>query len=232
VTDVRTTMESVMDQTVADEVAHFLWTYLAVRPEEVVIWHAGEKVKSDCSTGARIVSRTSGGPDPMGLHYAPYGNSTTACAHLHHLDNYSDLEVGDYVTMGYLGQDHMTVVRKKGNTPQEIILWSDGGPDAPNFYALAFDTRPHQLLRNPVANPIETPAEKLRAKTGFHSWAQWRTGRGPWVTYGKRNKRVRPNVRKRVPVRWWAMLAHQRWLLRKRRTNGIHPLTPKGKATA
>lgn len=209
-------MLRVMKATVADEAKNHSWLYRAIRPLRVVIWHLGLKVVSDCSTGARIVSRTADGPDPMGLHYAPYGNSATACAHLDHYDHVRELQVGDYVTFGILGHEHMAVVQALGPDP---LLWSDGHQGAPNNYRLSQDGRPYQLLRNPVEVVPETPKEKLRAKTGYWSWLQWYLGEGAWRHYGKRAKDVRPDVPRWVPLGWWKRLAHLMWLRRKKRAN-------------
>ena len=43
----------------------------------------------------------------------------------------------------------------------------------------------------------------LRRRTGFASWLAWRTGTGAWKAWGRRNKKVRPDVPRRIPAAWW-----------------------------
>jgi hypothetical protein len=54
--------------------------------------------------------------------------------------------------------------------------------------------------------PRETRERQLRRMTGFAAWAAWRTGTGAWKPWGKRNPRVRPDVKARIPKTWWARL--------------------------
>lgn len=202
-TDYRARLHTLMKETLADEAAHHSWTYAAVRPLEMPPrpWSKGKKVKADCSKGVQFLCWWAGCPnDPMGMHFGPYGNSSTLALHLHHLDKPSELKVGDIVTFGTGGGDHAAMVYEAGADP---LLWSNGHQGAPNTYRLSYDRRVHQLLHNPVPVYLETPADKLRAKTGFWSWVQWREGTGAWRHYPPLTKSVRPNVPRLIPPRWW-----------------------------
>lgn len=55
--------------------------------------------------------------------------------------------------------------------------------------------------------PPEQRERQLRRMTGYASWAAWRTGTGPWKGYGKRNPKVRPDVKARIPRTWWHRLS-------------------------
>lgn len=50
----------------------------------------------------------------------------------------------------------------------------------------------------------QSPEAKLRAREGFWSWLQWLLGEGDWQKHGRRNVRVRPNVPRKIPLRWWS----------------------------
>jgi hypothetical protein len=52
-----------------------------------------------------------------------------------------------------------------------------------------------------------TPADDLRARTGWPAWVAWRLGDGNWRPYGKANQRVRPRVPHVIPRAWWARLS-------------------------
>ncbi len=204
-TDVRGKMKSLMTATIQDQNANHTWTYAAIRPLPVpATWHPGQKVRSDCSKGCQYIAKWGGAPDPMGRRFDAYGNSTTMTAHLHHLDHPSDLEVGDYVTFGPDGNDHAATVMEKGADP---LLWSDGHQGAPNSYHLSYDRRERHYLRNPITVEPPTPQEKLRAKTGYWAWLQWKLGEGAWRKYKPSDPKVRPNVPKRIPLRWWRRYA-------------------------
>jgi hypothetical protein len=200
--DYRAKQKTLMRQTVADEAAHHDWTYLAARPRPVPpSWKPGQHVIGDCSKGCQFIDRWSGNPnDPMHMDYGPYGNSQTIWMHCQHLAHPSDLKVGDFVTFGYDGSEHAAKVYETGNDP---LLWSFGHQGAPNFYRLSWDRRPHQLCRNPVPKYTPTPDQILRAKTGWFAWMQWLNGTGDWHKKGKKNKHVRPNIPRRIPLRWW-----------------------------
>jgi len=202
-TDYRAKLHTLMKQTLADEAAHHTWTYAAVRPLAMPHrpWSAGQRVRGDCSKGVQFLCWWAACPnDPMGLHYGPYGNSSTLAMRLRHLSHASELKVGDIVTFGPGGNEHAAMVMEAGNDP---LLWSNGHQGAPNTYRLSYDKRVHQLLHNAVPVYLATPADRLRAKTGFWSWVQWREGEGAWRHYPPMAKSVRPNVPLVIPPHWW-----------------------------
>jgi hypothetical protein len=204
-TDVRLALAVTMRATLADEAAHHNWTYAAIRPEAMVgtrgHYPAGERIYSDCSKGVqRICFWTVGAPDPMKNGWGAYGNSSTICAVLAHLDHPSELLVGDPVTFGVNGDEHAAMTLEAGPDP---LLWSDGHQGAPNTYRLSWDRRDHQLLRLPVAVYVPTPQDLLRAKTGYWSWMQWKLGEGAWSHYAPAAAKVRPNVPIPIPKLWW-----------------------------
>jgi hypothetical protein len=202
--DYRARLKTLMEETLSDEAAHHNWTYLAVRPEAMPArpYVKGMKVRADCSKGVQYLCWWQRCPnDPMGMHWGPYGNSSTLALHCHHLDHAAELKVGDFVTFGYLGSDHATMVLEAGHDP---LLWSNGHMGAPNTYRLSYDRRVHQYLHNPIPAYILTTAEKLRLKTGFWSWVQWMEGTGSWRNYPPRTKSVRPHVPRVIPPLWWA----------------------------
>lgn len=200
--DLRARYAELMRDTLADE-AHFgTWTYHAVRPMPVPpSWQPRQKVVGDCSKGVQYICRWGGGPDPMKEQYDVYGNSSTLWLKNQHLDHASDLLVGDFVTFGNNGDEHATMVLETGSDP---LLWSFGHQGAPNTYRLSQDGRARQFLRNPVGTYVPTPADKLRAKTGWFAWMAWYQGEGDWAKYAPRTQAVRPHVPKLIPPTWWA----------------------------
>ena len=211
-TAVRAELGKLMHATLADEAAHHDWTYHAVRPTSNPprVWKPGMKIVGDCSKGVQFLCHWAPGcPDPMGNNWDVWGNSSTIYFHLHHLDHPSQLQVGDPVTFGRYGRDHAAMVMEKGNDP---LLWSFGHPGAPNAYRLSWDRREHQLLSlmSDDPKPKPTPADKLRAQTGFYAWVSWRLGEGPWLHYDQMNPKVRPNVPKNIIMSrptWFPTLA-------------------------
>ncbi len=208
----RQRLQALMQETLNDEKLHGAWTYLAVRPMTPPLsWKPGQHVVADCSKGCQFLARWASAPDPMQNGWDKYGNSQTIWIKLHHLQNATDLEVGDIVTFGLDGNEHAAMVMQAGADP---LLWSMGHQGAPNTYRLSYDRRPRQFCRLPIADPPLTPQEKLRLETGFYSWVAWKLGEGPWVHYGEANKTVRPNVPKLIPANWWkryvAFLANRR----------------------
>lgn len=224
-TTVRERMHTLMVATLADERAHGDWTYRAVRPISMPRrpWKPGDRIVGDCSKGAQMIAWWAEGPDPMGQEFGPYGNSETMTVHLHHLDRPSELHVGDYVTFGPNGDDHATVVMETGADP---LLWSFGHQGAPDSYRLSYDRRERHYLRNPASTAPPTPEAKLRAKTGYWAWLQWRLGEGAWKHYGKSTAKVRPNVPSRIPLRWWRR--YFRFLRNRKRPNAERAETPTG----
>jgi hypothetical protein len=212
-----------MKATLADEAAHHDWTYRAVRPMPVPpSWHEGQKVEGDCGKGCQDLSRWEGHVlDPMGRGYDAYGNSTSICLHLEHID-LSEVRVGDLVTFGPSGDEHAAMVIrvvKRNKKTVDLELWSFGHQGAPNTYLLSEDGREYQLLRLHLAAHKQTPEEILRAKTGYWAWRQWRLGTGAWRGYGKSSRKVRPSVPHRIPLAWWRKFAHSVVKGRKRRAN-------------
>lgn len=201
--------------TLADEAAHHLWTYHAIRPMPVPIsWKQGQHVVGDCSKGVQYLCRWAGGPDPMGLGWNDYGNSSTLWLHLQHLDTPSQLQIGDIVTFGPGGDEHATMVLEPGTDP---LLWSFGHQGAPDTYRLSQDHRPYQLLLYPVPKYIPTPQEILRSKTTWFAWVAWRLGEGDWKGYKPLDDTVRPNVPKLISPLWWIRLTA--YLLNRNKAN-------------
>ncbi len=202
--DYRKRLETLMDETVADRRN---WTYHAIRPlpHAPRPWTQGMKVLSDCSVGVRNLCWWAKSPvDPMGRDWDAYGNSQTLWSRCQHLDHPADLLVGDFVTFGRDGDEHAAMVRERGPDP---LLWSDGHQGAPNYYRLSLDRRERQFLRNPLPKYEPTPAERCRARTGWFAWVAWRLGEGDWKTYGKTNRKVRPNVPRVIRPTWWTRYA-------------------------
>lgn len=200
----RKRLHDLMAATIADEAAHHDWTYQAVRPMAVpATWQPGQAVRGDCSKGVQYLCHWAGAPDPMGNGYSAYGNSQTIWLKLQHLALPAELAVGDVVTFGAWGSEHAAMVLEPGTDPK---VWSFGHQGAPNSYRLSQDPRPQQYLRLPVVY-VPTPADVLRARTGWFAWVAWRLGEGDWRHYGPRNPVVRPNVPKAVPAAWWLRLS-------------------------
>jgi len=202
---IRDELHRLMLATIADELEHRTWTYHAVRPMYVPPrWYPGERVTGDCSKGVQYLARWADGPDPMGEGFGPAGNSSTLWLRLPHLASARELELGDIVTFGHDGDEHAAMVLEPGDDP---LVWSFGHQGAPNRYRLSSDRRPQQYLRYPVPTPAPTAEDRLRARTTWFAWVAWRLGEGEWRRYGKRNPRVRPNVKRRVPLSWWRRYA-------------------------
>lgn len=213
--DYRTKIAALMRATVADEQAHGDWTYRAVRPMWVPpSWKPGQHVEGDCSKGVQYLNRWVGLPDPMGEGYGPYGNSQTLWARLQHLDRPSELQVGDAVTFGRDGEDHAARVLEAGPDP---LLWGFGHQGAPSLSRLSADHRPAQYLRVPMPEYIPTAADRLRAKTGWFAWMNWKAGSGDWKGHGKANGNVRPAVPKVIPASWW--VRRTKFLARRKKGN-------------
>lgn len=200
--DVRAEMERVMRATLADQAARHDWYYRAVRPMPVPpSWTPGQVVYGDCSKGCQFVARWANAPDPMENNWASLGNSQTIWMRLDHVDHPRELEVGDPITFGRDGNEHAALVLEAGEDP---LLWSFGHQGAPNSYRLSWDRRQQQYCKLPVKPYVPTPGDKLRAKTGFYSWAAWRLGEGPWRHSGPANQNFRPSVPRVIPPGWWA----------------------------
>ncbi len=202
-TDYRESLHTLMVDTIADEKYHGNWVYRAVRPMHVPYrpWAPKRVVHGDCGKGCQYLCWWAHVPeDPMGRSYDAYGNSSSLCLHLQHLDHPSQMLVGDIVTFGAGGDEHAAMVMEKGTDP---LLWSFGHQGAPNSYRLSADRRVHQCLRVPMPKYIPTPDDKLRAKTGYWAWLQWRLGEGDWRHHQPSAKTVRPDVPAVIPPNWW-----------------------------
>lgn len=197
----RQRLHDIMQATLADEAAHHDWYYHAVRPCAVpATWRPGQIVVGDCSKGVQMLAHWANAPDPMGNGFGPYGNSQTIWLKLQHLDHASLLEIGDIITFGSWGAEHAAMVLVPGDNPR---LWSFGHQGAPNTYHLSADRRPAQFLRLPIVY-VPTPADRLRARTGWFAWVAWRLGEGDWRHWGPHNAKVRPDVPAKIPNEWWA----------------------------
>ncbi len=216
--EVRAELGLTMRATLADEAANHNWRYAAVRPEAMTgtrgLYIPGRPVASDCSKGVqRICFWTAGAPDPMKNGWGAYGNSSTICAALEHLDQPADLKAGDLVTFGANCDEHAAMCLEPGADP---LLWSDGHQGAPNTYRLSWDRRERQLLRLPFVY-APTPQDILRAKQGYWAWMQWKLGEGAWAHYAAEDPHVRPNVPAVIPDAWWRQRA--RYLAKRKRPN-------------
>ncbi len=222
--DYRKRLQSLMLETLADEAAHHDWTYWATRPRAMPArpWHTNQRITGDCSKGVQFLCWWAESPhDPMGMHYGAYGNSATMAAHLTHLSSASQLLIGDIVTFGNWGSSHAAMVLVRGADP---LLWSFGHQGAPNQYRLSQDRRVHQYLRNPIEAYLPTTADRLRAKTGYWSWLQWRLGEGYWSHYPPLVKTVRPDVPALIPAAWWRNF--RRFLANRQQGNETQVSTP------
>lgn len=210
--DFREKMHDVMVESLADQAKHHNYTYEAVRPMFMPVrpYTVGTRKKGDCSKYCQYLVWWAGGPDPMGLGFNGYGNSSTLCHNLQHLDSAKELMVGDFVTFGKAGRDHAACVMEADHVHGNPLLASWGHQGAPNTYRLDFDTRPKQFLRNPLPKYIPTPQDKLRSKTGYFAWVAWKIGEGDWHGHGQANPKVRPNVPKNIALAhplWWKRYA-------------------------
>jgi hypothetical protein len=205
-TELRNNLERLMKATLTDERLHHDWDYDAVRPLPVPgSWHSGQHVKADCSFGVKLLCFWADVPDdPTGYNYKPYGNSSSIWAHLDKVSVPAHLEVGDIVVFGYDGSDHAAMVLEAGQDP---LLWSHGHQGAPNTYRLSYDRRTKYFCKLNLPPDKVTAQDKLRAKTGMWAWFAWKLGEGPWRHYGKSNGKVRPDVPKRIPLKWWRAYA-------------------------
>lgn len=202
---------ALMADTAADESAHHLDVYAAVRPQSIPrSWKPGQPLVLDCSDGCRFICRVSGIPDPAGNAYASYGNSSSIWLHLHHIA-LADAQPGDIATFGfYSGEKHACMLLEKVNG--EWKVWNFGRQGEPVITWLATEIANHRGMtmtvgRVEVEDPPPSPQDKLRAMTGFYSWVGWRLGEGPWRHYGKCNANVRPDVPRVISPQWWTHYA-------------------------
>jgi hypothetical protein len=157
----------------------------------------------------------------MGRNFDWYGNSSTITAHLRHVGSASELDVGDLISFGRNGEQHVSMVLEPGSDP---LLWSFGHPGSPNTYRLSADKREKHFLKLGLPPHVPTKIEKIREKKGYWAWVQWKLGEGDWRGYGKANEKVRPDVPKRIPLDWWKLYA--KFLLNRKKANKSGVLNP------
>lgn len=123
------------------------WHYHEVRPLSIPP-RLARGVQADCSYGCVILCKWAGAPDPTGMSFDGYGNSTSMFQHLQHIA-LQDARVGDFGVFGPEGSWHAVMFYTAGT--DNPMLWSHGHEGAPNFYPLSADSRrPFTVLRNPV----------------------------------------------------------------------------------
>lgn len=202
-------------ETCADQAAHQLDTYAAVRPQTIPSrWTKGQRLVLDCSDYARFICRVSGIPDPAGNGYAPYGNSSSIYMHSPHIP-LADGQPADIATFGYsTGEKHASILYRFDTATRQWQVGNFGRQGQPVITWLATEIAAHRgmtmtVCRVQVADPPPTHADRLKAMTGFYAWVAWRLGEGRtlWQPYGPRNPHVRPNVPKVIPASWWTRLA-------------------------
>lgn len=205
---VRVALQQTMAATAADEQAHHLDTYAAIRPLVVPrAWKPGQPVRADCSKGCQFICRwTENAPDPMRNGWGMYGNSSTIWMELEHIPLSAALP-GDLVTFGFSGDHHVAMLYKFDDGAWSA--WNFGRQGQPAIVPLAYEIADHQGLPVTVCQlgplPPATKAEKLRAMTGFWPWLAWYLGEGQhtFKPYGARNPKVRPSVPQKIPAEWW-----------------------------
>lgn len=216
-----------MALTATDEAESHNATYRAVRPSSVPTlvrrYTRDMRWTADCSSGARDVCWfTPGAPDPFQNGWAPFGNSSTIWAKLHHEDDHTKCEIGDFFTFGYrYGEKHVAMVYDISD-PKNPRLWNFGRPGEPIITDLATEAAYHRgmvvtLCKAQIIDPPPTPQDKLRALTGFYAWLSWKQGYNVFRHYGPANKTVRPNAPLRIAAAWWPRRA--RFLANRKRPN-------------
>ena len=226
-TDTRDLLRLTMALTVTDEREDGNAAYAPFRPSFVPTttrkYPRGLRWWADCSSGARDVCWfTPGAPDPFQNGWAPYGNSSTIWARLHHEDDWSQAEVGDFFTFGYrYGEAHVAMVYDMSD-PKNPKLWNFGRQGEPIISDLETEMGFHRgmtvtLCKIPIVDPPPTPQDELRAMTGFYAWLSWTLGEGRFRRYGKSNKTVRPDVPRVISPAWWTRRA--RFLANRKRPN-------------
>jgi len=203
-----------MASTVGSQARIGNWRYAMIRPQDVQLTAsqiAAQPVESDCSSGVRILCHAADAPDPAGLSYAPYGNSSSIWAHCHHID-LADVQPGDMATFGYWSGEHHVCMFWEKTSGGDWYVWNHGAPGQPIRSTLSRERDWHSPMTVTyvslgVPDPPPTPEDKLREKTGFYSWVAWKLGEGPWRKYGKASPKVRPHVPRVIPVKWWRQYA-------------------------
>ncbi len=209
-----------MRATLRDQQLHGTWDYAAVRPLPVPPrWYPGKHIRADCSFGVKDLCKWAGVPDdPTGDNWGGYGNSFSITAHLEHVAHPSMLEVGDIITLDRDStHGHAMMVLEPGTDP---LCWSHGHQGAPNevrlsFYNNIYSRRYYCRLRLPHHKP--TRDDRLRARTGYWAWVQWKLGEGHWKHKRPADSRVRPNVPAMPPLKWWR--AYGRFLMDRKKGN-------------
>lgn len=221
-TDIRKELQNVMRETILDQNKNGNWSYwfyrpISGKPTKLRKYIPGIKYRGDCSKGVQFICWwVPGCPDPMDNGWADWGNSQTLCVRLDHVGSPRDLLVGDIVTFGNYGSEHAAMVVEADPVNGDPLLWSFGHQGAPNLYRLSHDKRPQQYRRLPVAIVL-TEDDMLRARDDWFAWVAWKLGEGPWKLHGKASPKVRPNVPKVIPMKWWLELA--KFLRRRKKGN-------------
>lgn len=202
-----------MARTVADRAN---WTYAAVRPEPVPSsWKKGQEVRADCSKGVQFLCKWAGMLDPMRENYGPYGNSTTIWLNLKHI-SFSEQRVGDIVVFG--PDKHACMIYEAGGDP---TVWNMGEQGQPALKKLSQEIAGHPGVRYWLCQVAPPPKpsvkDELRAEKGFYAWVAWKLGEGQWKPYGPADPTVRPNVSRRIPLRWW--LDYRKFLANREKGN-------------
>lgn len=165
----RTAMAHAMERTVANNTR---WHYAEVRPLTIPAASQayGGTVYSDCSFGCKIIAHLAGAPDPTGLGFSGYGNSTSMYDTLEHIDR-QDIQPGDYAVFGRHGNEHACVIYRLAADP---MVWNMGAPGQPVFRKLSAEIATHgpvTYLRGvPKDKPAPSPpapkvSEPAKAKT-------------------------------------------------------------------
>lgn len=115
---------------------------------------AGLPMRSDCSATFTNLYYLAGAPDPNGLHFSGYGNTTTLAQHGQRIDR--DVRIGDAVIFyegGFSPYATVHVAMVVGNTAEhkeDFLTMSHGESSQPAFVTVSSDGRPHQYFRYAV----------------------------------------------------------------------------------
>lgn len=210
-----------MALTASDEAKNHRWNYVFSRPTTVPPkpYVIARYTVGDCSKGCQFVCFWSDAPDPMDNGWSEWGNSTTIYYALDVHITAAELQTGDIILFGYInGEKHACMVYEVGKDAQTTLVWNFGEDGEPVIHPLQDEIDAHygmtmtfcKLMPDDPAPP-PTPQDKLRALTGYYSWAAWYLGEGKttFKPYGPRNKTVRPHVPKIIPPTWWVRLTKQ-----------------------
>lgn len=124
-----------------------------------------------------------------------------------------DLVVFTFSHIGFVDEVHdgtHTITTIEGNTGSSGAV-SDSSTGGDGVYR---KVRSMSLVRAYIRVPGSVirvngryPAAVLVTRKGYFSWLAWSLGEGDWKGYAARDPRVRPAVRKFIPLTWWAKRA-------------------------